>query len=103
MNEGKRKQAKKLNLKTQYNRTILNSKFGYKYAIKDQLRELIEDLKDLNQLLLKGLDIGNADLRDEISKICSNRIENLDLLSDLVSELVFKKIDLRSKKDHLSN
>jgi len=102
MNE-KRKQAKKLNLKTQYNRTILNNKFGYKYAIKDQLKELIKDLDDLDQLLLKGLDIGNADLRDEINKICTNRIENLDLLSDLVSELVFKKIELRSKKDHLSS
>lgn len=102
MNE-KRKQAKKLNLKTQYKRTILNNKFGYKYAIKDQLKELIKDLDDLDQLLLKGLDIGNADLRDEINKICTNRIENLDLLSDLVSELVFKKIELRSKKDHLSS
>tara|TARA_R100000278_G_scaffold105851_2_gene82384 strand:- start:1461 stop:1769 length:309 start_codon:yes stop_codon:yes gene_type:complete len=102
MNE-KRKQAKKLNLKTQYNITILNNKFGYKYAIKDQLKELIKDLDDLDQLLLKGLDIGNADLRDEINKICTNRIENLDLLSDLVSELVFKKIELRSKKDHLSS
>ena len=102
MNE-KRKQAKKLNLKTQYNITILNNKFGYKYAIEDQLKELIKDLDDLDQLLLKGLDIGNADLRDEINKICTNRIENLDLLSDLVSELVFKKIELRSKKDHLSS
>tara|TARA_R100000353_G_scaffold169664_1_gene132878 strand:- start:1388 stop:1690 length:303 start_codon:yes stop_codon:yes gene_type:complete len=99
----KTKQNKKINLKTKYNRTILKDKYGYKYAIKDQLKELIKDLQDLDQLLLKGLDIGNADLRDKINKICTNRIENLDLLSDLVSELVFKKIELRSKKDHLSS
>ena len=94
---------KKIELKTKYNRTILNNKFGYKYAIKDQLKELIEDLQELEQSLLKGLDIGNACFRDEINKICTNRIENLDLLSDLVNELVFKKIDLRSRKDHLSS
>lgn len=103
MNERKRKQAKKLNLQTKYNRTILNNKFGYQFAIKRELKELIQDLQELDQLLLKGLDIGNADLRDEINKICTNKIESLDLLSDLVSELVFKKIDLRSKKDHLSS
>lgn len=101
MNEKKRKQAKKINLKTKYNRTILNNKFGYQYAIKDQLKELIEDLQELDQLLLNGLGnrIGNADLKDEIVKICNNRIENLDLMGDLVNELVFKKIELRSKGD----
>ena len=99
----KTKQNKKIELKTKYNRTILSSKYGYQYAIKDQLKELIQDLQELDQLLLNGLDIGNADLRDQIGVICRNKIENLDLLSDLVSELVFKKIDLRSRKDQLSS
>jgi len=101
MNERKRKQSKKINLKTKYNRTILNNKYGYQYAIKDQLKELIEDLQELDQLLLGSLGnrIGNADLKDEIVKICNNRIENLDLIGDLVNELIFKKIELRSKGD----
>lgn len=79
------KEQKKIDLKTKYNRTRLNNKHSLRSVVIEELDNLISDLQEIRSDI--PFDMFSADLQEKIKNTCKDRIENLNIIDDLVSDL----------------
>jgi hypothetical protein len=85
LKEGQTMRNKKIELKTKYNRSRLNNKHSLRSVVIEELDNLISDLQEIRSDI--PLDMFSADLQEKIKNTCKDRIENLNIIDDLVSDL----------------
>ena len=85
LKEGQTMRNKKIELKTKYNRSRLNNKHSLRSVVIEELDNLISDLQEIRSDI--PFDMFSADLQEKIKNTCKDRIENLNIIDDLVSDL----------------
>ena len=89
------KEQKRIDLKTKYNRTRLNNKHALKSVVIEELDKLISELQDIRSDI--PFDMFGADLQEKIKNTCKDRIQNLNIIDDLVSDLCLSLATKESK------